>query len=264
LATDEKVIEFDRASVSFRLHGRGVSALDEVTFGARRNHFTSVVGPSGCGKTTLLRLVSGLVGPSAGRVLYQGRDVFGLNRDVGFVTQDSNLFPWLTAIENVEFPLAIRGVASPERRARAREWMERVGLQGFESHYPFQLSGGMQKRVAIIRTMIYDPDVILMDEPFGSLDAQTRMALQALLLEIWERRKKTILFVTHDLVEAISLSDTIVVLTRRPGRVKEIYPVPLRRPRNVFEIYGEPRFSEAYAHLWGHFKTEVGALAGGN
>jgi|SRR6185437_9475476 NitT/TauT family transport system ATP-binding protein len=232
-------------------------ALDGVSFDVPPGKITSVVGPSGCGKTTLLRLASGLVPVSAGTVAYNGVAVSGLNTSVGYVTQDSNLFPWLTALGNVEFPLAIRGVPAKERRERARDWLRLVGLDGFEDHYPSQLSGGMQKRVSIVRTLIYEPRAILLDEPFGALDAQTRMTLHQELLQLWQRLKSTMLFITHDLVEAITLSDQIIVMTRRPGRVKEIYQVPLVRPRNVFEIYLEPGFDDAYAALWRHFKSEI-------
>jgi len=220
---------------------------------------TTVVGPSGCGKTTLLRLASGLIKASSGDVICNGTPVTGLNTSVGYVTQDSNLFPWLTALGNVEFPLAIRGMPYAERRGKALHWLRLVGLEGFENYYPSQLSGGMQKRVSIVRTLIYEPSVVLLDEPFGALDAQTRMVLHHELLGLWREKKSTMLFITHDLVEAITLSDQIVIMTRRPGRVKEIYSVPLARPRNVFEIYIEPGFDKAYSTLWHHFKSEIGS-----
>ena len=251
------IIEFEHVSEVFKLEGDEIIVLDDVQLTVERNKFTSILGPSGCGKTTLLRLASGLIGCTEGRTLFKGKELLGLNQDVGFVTQDSNLFPWLTMSENIEFPLAIRGIPAGERRGKAQEWIHKMGLEGFERHYPFQLSGGMQKRASIARTMIYGPDVILMDEPFGSLDAQTRMSLQKGLLDLWHRDKKTILFVTHDLVEAIALSDTIVVMTKRPGKVKDVFPVPLGRPRNVFEIYVEPGFEETYSKLWNHFKAEL-------
>ena len=250
-------IRFSDVQVAFAGYDRDVLALDRVSFDVMPGKITSVVGPSGCGKTTLLRLASGLVSTSAGVVSCNGAPVSGLNTAVGFVTQDSNLFPWLTALGNVEFPLAVRGVPPGERREKALHWLGLVGLDGFEHHYPSQLSGGMQKRVAIVRTLIYEPAVVLLDEPFGALDAQTRMGLHHQLLELWRERRSTMLFITHDLVEAITLSDEIVVMTRRPGKVKEIYQVPLARPRNVFEIYLAPGFDEAYAALWKHFKSEI-------
>jgi len=266
-AVDETIvspaIRFEDIRVVFAGADRDVLAIDRVTFDVPPGKITTVVGPSGCGKTTLLRLASGLASASGGRVLYNGTAVNALNREVGYVTQDSNLFPWLTALGNVEFPLAVRGIAAAERRKKALHWLRLVGLEGFEHYYPSQLSGGMQKRVSIVRTLIYEPSIVLLDEPFGALDAQTRMGLHHELLELWRERRTTMLFITHDLVEAITLSDQIVVMTRRPGRIKEIYDVPLSRPRNVFEIYLQPGFDEAYAALWKHFKSEMGVGVAG-
>ncbi len=256
-------IRFEDVEVVFAGTDSDVLAVDRVSFDVPPGKITTVVGPSGCGKTTLLRLASGLTAASGGRVLYNGAVVNALNTEVGYVTQDSNLFPWLTALGNVEFPLAVRGIAVAERREKARDWLRLVGLEGFEHHYPMQLSGGMQKRVSIVRTLIYAPSIVLLDEPFGALDAQTRMALHHELLELWRENRITMLFITHDLVEAITLSDQIVVMTRRPGRIKEIYSVPLSHPRNVFEIYLQPGFDEAYAALWQHFKSEIDVGAGG-
>jgi sulfonate transport system ATP-binding protein len=255
--SETPAIHFADVRLAFAGEQKDVLALDGVSFDVPPGKITTVVGPSGCGKTTLLRLAAGLLAASEGAVLYKGTPVVGLNTNVGYVTQDSNLFPWLTALGNVEFPLAIRGVAAAERREKALHWLRLVGLEGFENNYPSELSGGMQKRVSIVRTLIYEPAVVLLDEPFGALDAQTRMGLHHELLELWRERKSTMLFITHDLVEAITLSDQIVVMTRRPGRVKEIYDVPLVRPRNVFEIYLEPGFEAAYAALWKHFKSEI-------
>jgi NitT/TauT family transport system ATP-binding protein len=256
-AAQPPAIRFSDVQLAFAGQGQEILALDRVSFDVAPAKITTVVGPSGCGKTTLLRLASGLVQASAGVVSCNGTPVNGLNTAVGFVTQDSNLFPWLTALGNVEFPLAVRGVPAAERREKALHWLRLVGIDGFEHHYPGELSGGMQKRVSIVRTLIYEPSVVLLDEPFGALDAQTRMGLQHQLLELWREQRSTMLFITHDLVEAITLSDEIVVMTRRPGKVKEIYHVPLARPRNVFEIFLEPGFDEAYAALWRHFKSEL-------
>ena len=250
-------IVFDDVSLFFGADGETVHALDRVSISAARGEITSVVGPSGCGKTTLLRLAAGLLSPSRGRVLCAAREVKGLNIGVGFVTQDSNLFPWATTLANIEFPLAVRGVPRHERRECAMEWINTVGLAGFEHSYPSQLSGGMQKRASIARTFIYEPEVILLDEPFGALDAQTRMMLHHQLLALWHKRSMTMLFITHDLVEAITLSDQVVVMSKRPGRVQASYRVPLPRPRNVFEIYLEPGFDAAYGSLWKHFKAEL-------
>jgi ABC-type nitrate/sulfonate/bicarbonate transport system ATPase subunit len=256
---ERSMIRFADVQLVFAGHERDVQALGGVSFDVPPEKITTVVGPSGCGKTTLLRLAAGLIRASSGTVFYDGAPVDGLNTRVGYVTQDNNLFPWLTAVGNVEFPLAIRGIAARERREKALHWLHMVGLEGFENHYPSQLSGGMQKRVSIVRTLVYEPSVVLLDEPFGALDAQTRMGLHHELLELWREKKRTMLFITHDLVEAITLSDQIVVMTRRPGRVKEVYEVPLSRPRNVFEIYLQPGFDAAYAALWKHFKSEINA-----
>jgi NitT/TauT family transport system ATP-binding protein len=255
--SEPPAIRFADVRVAFVGDDRDFLALDGISFDVLPGKITSVIGPSGCGKSTLLRLACGLIAPSGGTVLCNGSPVKGLNTSVGYVTQDSNLFPWLTTLGNLDFPLAIRGVAARERREKALHWLRLVGLEGFENHYPSELSGGMQKRVAIARTLIYEPSVVLLDEPFGALDAQTRMGLHHELLELWRAQKSTMLFITHDLVEAITLSDQIVVMTRRPGRVKEVYQVPLARPRNVFEIYLEPGFEAAYAALWKHFKSEI-------
>jgi NitT/TauT family transport system ATP-binding protein len=254
---NDVALTFKDVSLNFGDGPHAVPAIDKVNFDVLNGKVTTVVGPSGCGKTTLLRLAAGMVRASGGQVLHDGAVVDRLNTEVGFVTQDSNLFPWLTTLGNVEFPLIVRGIPKEERRERAHRWLKLVGLSGFENHYPSQLSGGMQKRASIVRTLIYEPNVVLFDEPFGALDAQTRMTLHHELLELWKEKKSTMLFITHDLVEAITLSDQIIIMTRRPGRVKHIYEVPLARPRNVFEIYLEPGFDEAYTSLWQYFKSEI-------
>jgi len=257
VAAEEAIIRYESVGKSFWTHGKQVVALDNVSLTVQRNEFTSVVGPSGCGKTTLLRLCSGLEPTTSGLTLYRGMPVAGINSDVGYITQDSNLYPWMTVRENVEFPLELRDVPPDQRRERSDAYLRMVGLQGFEDHYPYQLSGGMQKRASIVRTMIYDPEVILMDEPFGALDAQTRMVLQADLLHIWSQRQKTILFITHDLVEAIALSDNVVVMSARPGTIKQVFEVPLSRPRDVFQIHSQPGFAETYSQIWEYFQPEV-------
>lgn len=237
--------------------------LDRVSFTLRENEFLTLIGPSGCGKSTVLKLISGLLPVTSGTVHFRGQPVTKLNKDVGYVTQDNNLLPWLTLRENVELPLVIRGVPASERRRRADEYMEMVGIQEFGNHFPHQLSGGMHKRGAIIRTLIYDPDVILMDEPFGSLDAQTRLLLQQDLLEIWGRRNKTILFITHDLAEAIALSDRVLVMTRRPATVKDEVRIPLPRPRDVINIHHEPGYAALYQRIWEGLKSELSGVRPG-
>lgn len=265
-AVGTPAIEYEHVSVTFG--GRGsqgtgaVPALADVTFAVPPGCFASVIGPSGCGKTTLLRLCAGLEVPSQGVTRCDGELVAGLNRAVGYVTQDSNLYPWMTVRENVEFPLEIRGLPRAERRERSDEHLRMVGLSGFEKHYPHQLSGGMQKRVSIVRTLIYEPQTVLMDEPFGALDSQTRMALQADLMRIWARQEQTILFITHDLTEAIALSDSILVMSQRPGTVKQIFDVPLARPRDVFGIQSDPAFGQVYQSVWEALRSDVLASVG--
>jgi NitT/TauT family transport system ATP-binding protein len=251
------IIEISRVTKTYRSKGKAVLALKDVNLPVERGSFTTLIGPSGCGKSTLLKIIAGIALPYEGLMLYKGREITSINTDIGFVTQDSNLFPWLTLIQNVELALKIRGVTSDQRRRSAQKYIDTMQLAGFESHYPFELSGGMQKRGSIIRTLIYDPDIILMDEPFGPLDAQTRMVLQDELLRIWDSNKKTILFVTHDLTEAIALSDKVVLFTSRPGTVKRVFDVPLARPRNVFEIHNEKGFTEIYHEIWQYFKNEI-------
>lgn len=253
------VIEFDRVGKTYPARQAPVVALQDVTLAIRENEFATIIGPSGCGKSTLLRMVAGLIYPTTGTTLCDGKVVRSLNTGVGFVTQDSNLFPWMTLRENVEFPLEARGVAPEERRRRSAELIELVGLSGFEDRYPFELSGGMQKRASLIRTIIYEPSVVLMDEPYGPLDAQTRLVLQHELLKIWSRSRMTIVFVTHDLVEAIALSDRVLVMTRRPGTIKAVVDVTLARPRNVFEIHQQEGFDEAYHRVWSLMRSELPA-----
>jgi NitT/TauT family transport system ATP-binding protein len=253
----DPIIDLACVTKTYRSKGKTVLALKDVTLPVAPGSFTTIVGPSGCGKSTLLKIIAGISLPYEGRLSYKGREIKSINTDVGFVTQDSNLFPWLTLMENVELALRIRGTAKDERARAAQKFIDTMQLTGFENHYPFELSGGMQKRGSIIRTLIYDPDIILMDEPFGPLDAQTRLVLQDELLKIWDTNKKTILFVTHDLTEAIALSDKVVLFTGRPGTVKRIFDVPLPRPRNVFEIHNESGFTDIYHEIWGYFKSEI-------
>ncbi|MDR5695849.1 MAG: ABC transporter ATP-binding protein [Armatimonadota bacterium] len=220
--------------------GQAITAIDRLSLQVREREIVSIVGPSGCGKSTLLRLVAGLIRPTSGEILLDGRRVEGPGADRGMVFQSYTLFPWLTVQGNVEFGLRIRGVGAEERREIARRYIELVGLVGFEHAYPKELSGGMMQRVAIARVLANDPEVLLMDEPFGALDAQTRSLMQELLLQVWEKTRKTILFVTHDIDEAIFLGDRVYVMTARPGRIKEEIPVSLPRPRTLEVTTAEP------------------------
>jgi NitT/TauT family transport system ATP-binding protein len=234
-----------------------VAAIDGITLDVAVGEFLTLVGPSGCGKSTILNIVSGLMAPTEGSITVDGQALKGVTRDIGYVTQQANLMPWRTLIDNVAFPLELDDVSKEERFSRARELINVVGLGGFEQAYPGQLSGGMRQRANIIRTMIYEPKVILMDEPFGPLDAQTRVVLQDLVLSLWERAKSTIVFITHDLQEAIGLGDRVVLLSARPGRVARIETVPLPRPRDVFKIHDSPEFRDLYDKLWLELERQV-------
>ena len=251
------ILTLRHVSRRFVRRGRVVPALDGVSLDVGAGELVTIVGPSGCGKSTLLNLISGLLPVSAGQVLYKGAPVRGVNTQIGYVTQADNLYPWRTLRENVEFPLELRGVPRAERRGRAAAAIERVGLAGFEEHYPHELSGGMRQRANIVRTLVYDPEVILMDEPFGPLDAQTRVLLQDQLLRLWDAARKTIVFITHDLTEAVALADRVVVMTARPGRVKRVCAVPLGRPRDLFHLHDDERFRVTYDTLWDDLADEV-------
>ena len=238
-------LTLDRLGMRFRTRrGSTVTALEGITFEVKDQEFAVLVGPSGCGKSTVLRLAAGLLSPTEGRVLLDGRPVGGPGPDRGVVFQSYTLFPWLTVQRNVEFGPRLRGVPGTERARVARHYLDQVGLRGFEGVYPKELSGGMMQRVAIARALANDPAVLLMDEPFGALDAQTRSLVGELLLRVWEEAAKTVLFVTHDIEEALFLGDRVFVMTARPGRIREEVQVPLPRPRTV-----EMLTSEAFVEL---------------
>lgn len=236
--------------------GEPTRALEPTNLAVDENGFITILGPSGCGKSTLLRIVAGLDRPTAGRVLLGGREVSAPGADRGMVFQSYTLFPWLTVSENIAFGLKERGVPSAERRTIVAAYIERVGLAGFENHYPKQLSGGMQQRTAIARALANDPQILLLDEPFGALDNQTRALMQELLLGIWERERKTVLFVTHDIEEAIFLASRVVVMTARPGRIKADVPVDLPHPRD-YRMKTGPEFSALKARLTDEIRIEA-------
>jgi NitT/TauT family transport system ATP-binding protein len=256
-STSDVVVSIKRVGHVFRTKGRRVQALLETDLQIHDREFLTIVGPSGCGKSTLMNLIVGLFPPTTGEVLYRGKRHTGVNRSIGYVTQADNLYPWRSLRKNIEFPLELRGVPARERRERSEHLIHRVGLDGFGDSYPHELSGGMRQRANIIRSLAYDPEVILMDEPFGPLDAQTRLILQNQLLELWQEERKTIIFITHDLGEAVALADRVVVMSARPGRIKTIAPVPIPRPRNLFEIHTDDRFRETYRTLWESLEEEV-------
>lgn len=226
-------LELENVSKRFRVdQDEEVEALRGITLRVDEGEFICILGPSGCGKTTLLRIIAGLEEPSEGEVRVDGVAVTGPTPRLGMIFQDYSLYPWRRVLDNIAFGLELAGMGKQERLARAREFLDLVGLEGFADSYPYELSGGMRQRVAVARALATDPAVVLMDEPFGALDAQTRNAMQRELLEIWARTKKTVLFVTHSVDEAVYLADRIVVLTSRPGSVREIVDVCKERPRD--------------------------------
>lgn len=221
--------------------GKPVTALDNISLDVAEQEFAVIVGPSGCGKSSLLRLVAGLIEPTSGIITLDGKAVTRPGKDRGMVFQSYTLFPWLTVRQNVEFGPKIAGIPAAERAQISDRFISEVGLEGFEKAYPKQLSGGMMQRVALARALANDPEILLMDEPFGALDSQTRSLMQELLLKIWERQHKTVLFITHDIDEAILLGDRVHVMTARPGRIKEMVEIDIPRPRTV-DVLTAPEF----------------------
>lgn len=227
------------------------TALEKTSFTVADGEFVTILGPSGCGKSTILRIVAGLEESNSGQVLLDGKEINGPGPDRGMVFQSYTLFPWLNVKDNITFGLKLKGVSQKERDDLARHYLQLIGLEGFEKHYPIQLSGGMKQRVAIARALANDPKILLMDEPFGALDAQTRTIMQEVLLKAWEETKKTILFITHDVDESIFLADSVYVMTARPGRLKKKIPITLARPRE-YSMKSTPEF--------GHYKEELLSL----
>ncbi|RZL61122.1 MAG: ABC transporter ATP-binding protein [Variovorax sp.] len=256
------MIEIQGVSKSFSFKGNVVQALTPVDLVVPVGSFVSFVGPSGCGKSTLLNMIAGIASPSAGVIRQRGRTVDGINTGVGYMTQQDSLLPWRTAAQNVALPLAIRGEKPAFVDARVADMLRQVGLSDFADHFPSQLSGGMRKRAALAQVLSYDPDTILMDEPFGALDAQLKLVLQAQLLKLWESSSKTIVFVTHDLAEAILLSDIVVVFSGRPGRIKAIKTIDIPRPRDPFQGQFTPAFKDIYMELWNLLAPEISRTAG--
>lgn len=250
-------LEVRRVGMTFTARGEPVRALDAIDLGVGEGEFLTIVGPSGCGKSTLLNLVSGLMRPSEGELLFDGRRIEGVNRKIGYITQSDNLFPWRTLRDNVAFPLEIEGMPRKQRYEKADYWIESVGLGGFGDAYPHELSGGMRQRGNIIRTLVYEPEVILMDEPFGPLDAQTRIKLQDQLLGLWDRSRSTVIFITHDLTEAIALADRVILMSARPGRFVRDERVPIPRPRNIFYIHDDTEFRRLYDDIWQELEVQV-------
>src|SRR3954453_2467759 len=251
-------IELTGVSKRFRSpDGSIFTALSDVDLKVESGQFCAVVGPSGCGKSTTLTLVSGLERPSEGTVAVHGRPVTGIGDDVGFVFQADALLPWKSVLDNVSAGPIFRGAAKREAHERARDWLRRVGLSQFADHHPHQLSGGMRKRVSLAQSLINEPDILMMDEPFSALDVQTRSIMSNELLTLWEQSRPSVIFVTHDLEEAIALADRVVVMTAGPGTVKDVYEIDLPRPRKVPEIRFDARFIELYEEIWNTLRDEV-------
>jgi NitT/TauT family transport system ATP-binding protein len=253
------LIELRSVSKQFEVRGSSLLALSDVSLQVDCEKFVALVGPSGCGKSTVLNLVAGLLEPSQGQALYDQVEVREPNRRVGYMTQKDTLLPWRSVEDNIGIALELncRAVGRAERRNRIRQIMDLVGLKGFEKHYPSELSGGMRRRAALARMLIYEPETLLLDEPFGALDAQLKLIMQQELARITQLRRMTVMFVTHDLVEAIALADTVVVFTGRPGRIRASRSIELGRPRDVQKIRFLPDFARYHDELWNELKDEV-------
>jgi NitT/TauT family transport system ATP-binding protein len=264
-ANPTPALAFDRITCAFAARGAvpGAAAgryvaVEDASLSVGPGEFVSVVGPTGCGKSTLLNVAAGLLGPTSGELRVFGKPLAGINRDAGYLFQAEALMPWRSALANVTAGLEFRGVARAEAEPRARDWLARVGLSGFEDRYPHQLSGGMRKRVALAQVLILDPKILLMDEPFSALDVQTRQLMENELLDLWSADRKSVLFITHDLEEAISLSDRVVVLSAGPAtRPIGEFVIDLPRPRDVSEIRMTPRFVALHEAIWHAMKDEV-------
>ena len=252
-------VALSEVSVAFRLAGGGLyTAVERATLNVANGEFVAIVGPTGCGKSTLLNIAAGLMPPSAGRVDIFGAPLTALNRQAGYLFQADALFPWKTGLENVAIGLETAGTPTAQARQRAQAWLTRVGLGAFGDRYPHMLSGGQRKRVGLAQVLIRDPKILLMDEPFGPLDAQTRQIMGNLLLDLWNADRKAVLFVTHDLEEAIALSDRVVIMSAGPAaRIIGDWPVPLARPRDISEIKLDHAFHELHRDIWHMLKAEV-------
>lgn len=251
------VVSLNHVTKSFLLQEGEFTAIKDVSSSISEGEFVSIVGPSGCGKSTILGMISGIIPITSGTVTINGIEVNRIHGQVGYLFQRDALLPWKTVMENVMLSLVFRKYEREKAIQKAQEWIDKVGLSGFEGYYPNRLSGGMRKRVSLAMTLVYNPQIILMDEPFSALDVQTRNLMENEVLDIWTEFRKTILFVTHDLEEAIALSDRVIVFSSSPGRVKAEYEIGLGRPRNVTDIRFHELFNDIYQRIWQDLKEEV-------
>lgn len=258
-AEGQEAVRLDGVAISFDLaQGKRFDAVAPTDLSVGAHQFVAIVGPTGCGKSTLLNATAGLLKPAQGTVRCFGQPLAGLNRSAGYLFQQDALMPWKTVIENVAIGLEIRGTARAEARREAQDWLERVGLGAFADRYPQMLSGGQRKRVGLAQVLIRNPKLLLMDEPFGPLDAQTRLIMGDLLLKLWSEDRKAVMFVTHDLDEAIALSDRVVIMSAGPrSRIIGDYAIPLARPRDIGEIRHDPQFNDLHRTIWNALRDEV-------
>lgn len=251
-AAHAPAIELRHLAKRFHLHGKEVEAVHDVSFTVRKGEFVSLLGPSGSGKSTILNMVATLISASGGEILVNGAPQRHgrADPDVGYVFQRDTLFPWRTVEQNIAYGLQLAGASQADIREAVAAAIEQAGLRGFEHAYPSTLSGGMRQRAALMRALVRRPKILLMDEPFGALDTHTKLGMHGALLDIWEREHQTVLFVTHDLAEALTLSDRIILLSARPGRIKEIFAVDLPRPRDEVSLRETPRYAELSSRIW--------------
>ncbi len=250
------MIRIENVSKSFHKRNSPVDAVQNMTLAIERHEIVAVIGPSGCGKSTLLNMIAGLYAPTRGRVVYKGAAVSDVNTDVGYMTQKDNLLPWRSVRDNVAFPLELAGVAKAERARRADEVIRQVGLQGFEDRYPNELSGGMRKRACLARMLLYGAETALLDEPFAALDAQLKLAMHDLMLRLVSEARQTVVLVTHDLMEAVTLADRVLVCTRRPATIAMEQRIDLERPRDVLNVRFSGAFKQHYDALWERLRVE--------
>ena len=250
--SDADRIDVKGLSKSFQLAGTAIEAVRDVSFSVRRGEFVALLGPSGSGKSTVLNMIATLVKPSGGQILIDGKPVIAgkATPGVGYVFQRDTLFPWRTVADNIGYGLQLAGIGDAERKERVATCLAQAGLQGFGDAYPSALSGGMRQRAALMRTLVVEPQILLMDEPFGALDTHTKIDMHEVLLRIWDREQQTVLFVTHDLGEALTLADRIILFSARPGQIKDMFEVDFARPRDAVKVRETPRYAELFQHIW--------------